>query len=237
MGLSKVKKAIAIIGTCILIIVLIALFFNIFINNKVNVVGWVLCANGTPAGDAKVTLWHDGKIVRVPDNPQYCQITNRYNRTDSWYEFDNVPAGDYYITAEKDGYVGWDFYDQSNAMAMPLGLYTGPNVTGFCINQSNGKPIHVYDNVSRSEIDEAISIALFNSSVQQTVNGTHYEIQAIYKQNNLLGYDTVYRNFFYEEPVLVSNETGWSKFYTKFGYLDVYVNLEQNRVIKIQQIP
>jgi predicted transglutaminase-like cysteine proteinase len=76
---------------------------------------------GAPISNAKVTLWRDGVVVNLPENPQYSGS----------YEFRNVPSGDYKVVAEKDGQSG-------------LISYAGYGSTDIFIlnsNQNQGTPL------------------------------------------------------------------------------------------------
>lgn len=58
---------------------------------------------GAPMPNAKVTLWQDGLVVNMLNNPQYSDNLGTF-------EFSNVPSGEYKVIAEKDGQSGFITY-------------------------------------------------------------------------------------------------------------------------------
>lgn len=234
MGL-KGRPSLLVISILSIAVILIAIWFHFpHDTKKVDIYGGIPNTTSTGYyidGNIKVTLWHDGKIVQIPNNPQYTQNTPQigWPNGTNWYEFDNLTDDDYYIIAEKDGYMEWDWYDHTNPMPLTHPLFIGPNATGLYVDQYIGRQIQIYDNISKTETDEALSIASNNSSVIQTVNGSNYDITDVCRQNDTLGYKTVYTVSYLEQP-------GASHYWSpKFGSLYVTVNLEDEKIIAIRQ--
>ncbi|MGA9141258.1 MAG: hypothetical protein WBZ29_13615 [Methanocella sp.] len=225
-------------GILILIIALIAIITYTLLNaSNVSVAALVVDADGNPASNVSVTLWHDGKIVKTQNNRIF---QDGYNH--SWLMFDNLHKDYYCVIGEKNGYIGWSFYDRDNPLPLWVNLLDGPNVTGVYLNRTyinpakvygNSNPAQFYYNVSKSEIDGAISVAMNNSSVQSIVNGTDNRILYVDKRIDMIGQNPNYKVYLWEQPKRMENETGWSWDYSKFGNLSVYVDIEQNKVIKI----
>lgn len=69
-----------------------------------NIIGNVHDTNDNGEPYANVTLWQDGKIVNIPENPQ--QTNDGRTSTIGNYNFMEVPPGNYIITADKDGKKG-----------------------------------------------------------------------------------------------------------------------------------
>jgi hypothetical protein len=66
------------------------------------ITGMVYDDNNVGIPDASVTLWSNGQVFNIPENPQ---LTNdgRTSATGS-YHFANVPNGQYTVTGEKNGH-------------------------------------------------------------------------------------------------------------------------------------
>jgi len=66
--------------------------------------GFIRDREGSPLSNAKVSLTRDGSLLIVPNNPQYSHAGGAGEK--GKYRFENVPAGEYTIFAEKDGSSG-----------------------------------------------------------------------------------------------------------------------------------
>jgi|AGTN01.2.fsa_nt_gi hypothetical protein len=230
MSILKNKMLIMVLFVVIIIITIFFLSIIQAINpSNINIVGYVKYANGTIATGVNVTLWHDGEIVQIPNNPQYAQTSYRYYSNNSWFEFNNLPDGYYVATCMDKDYFTWGEYTPDNPLPLFMALENIPNVTGFCINQYLERPIKIYSNVSRSEIDAAISIANGNTSIRQITNGTNSEVVSITRIHDELMNNTIYGVLFIEQPTIIDHRGE-----TKYSCLCAYVNAEQNSIIKIK---
>lgn len=141
----------------------------------VNISGVVMNNIGQPAVNVNVTLWQDGKIVDIPNNPQH--TTTGWNGSDyqpykvGIFTFPDVPNVDYEITCEKDGYYGSYSWDPKNPIPVPIMIRNpSANVT---------YPKLKYYNISDSQISEARALAFENQSIRQMLTGTEYSIDYV----------------------------------------------------------
>lgn len=232
---SSLDRTVLILSGIVVIALLfiIAWYFmpGVFHKPSVNVTGEVLSPPGSGTEPVKVTLWRDGEIVRMPDNPRYTRTTPHeyWPNGTRWFEFDDLPKAYYDIIAENGSYVGWESYDPQNPLPVPVDLTYGPNLTGLCINQYLGRSVHIYYYMIEPEVNSATSIALNNSSVRRIIDMTNWEIVTVYRQHDIDGQKDVYTLHFVEQYL-----PGHTPPDLKFQYLDVQVNLDERQVVAIR---
>ena len=90
--------------------------------NLGTITGYVLDQNKEQIPMVRVTLWQNGQIVNIPNNPQITSDGSVGENSVSAlnFTFDNVPMGNYVISAEKEGHTGFTNIDLNSNYGYPV---------------------------------------------------------------------------------------------------------------------